>query len=104
MTQQAKQKAQRVRCPECGQMVLTYLSSKKGRRCLKGHCRPGTDPRKSIGCDCPGSYVPDVTDRNLTMPEGPNCPKCGTKMGPQTAPPDGSFWCPSIQCGYHYVP
>jgi hypothetical protein len=53
-----KAKAERTKCPECGQMVLMYFGAKQGRRCMKGHCKPGTDPKKSIGCDCPGSYKP----------------------------------------------
>lgn len=52
-----RRKADRTKCPECGQMVLTYLSSRRGVMCFKGHCKPGTDPKKSIGCDCPGSYT-----------------------------------------------
>lgn len=59
----SKKKAERVRCPECDEMVLTYDSPLKKCVCMKGHCKPGTDPRKSIGCDCPGSYKPVATAR-----------------------------------------
>ena len=51
-------KAPRTRCPECGQMVLMYFSKMQNTTCIKGHCKPGTDPKKSIGCDCLGSYRP----------------------------------------------
>jgi hypothetical protein len=56
MDEMSKAKAERVLCPDCGQLVLTYVSKLHGDVCIKGHCKPGTDPRKSIGCDCPGSY------------------------------------------------
>jgi hypothetical protein len=36
--------------------------------------------------------------------EGPDCPRCGQKMGPQTQPLDGSWWCPNTRCGYHWEP
>jgi rubrerythrin len=28
------------------------------------------------------------------------CPKCGTEMGPQTYPRDGTWWCPNIKCSH----
>lgn len=73
-----RKKADRVSCPECGRMALTYFSIAQGCICIKGHCRPGTDPKKSIGCDCPGSYKPAVAktiteDEAMDELHGPMC-------------------------------
>lgn len=54
----SKEKAYRVKCPACSQMILTYFSMIQKEDCLRGHCKPGTDPKKSIGVDCDGSYTP----------------------------------------------
>lgn len=59
-------------------MVLLYVSRMRpGAVCLKGHCKPGTDPKRSIGCDCPGSYQPSPR---------PAAPARRDDSGPQQQP------------------
>jgi hypothetical protein len=43
----------------------------------------------------------EMTRKLVKVKPPPRCPKCGSTMGPQTVPNDGSWWCPNIKCGVH---
>lgn len=83
------------------------------RGCAYDHNRPHESTGSCLrGCPIGGELTPAEKERlrlahrvGLTLHiHEPDCPRCGLKMGPQTQPLDGSWWCGNLACGYHFEP